>query len=75
MTDHRLSTSDLAARPDSDETDSSLETQRPDDPSVNMTTTDGQDAEVESAQSDQLLTREQPSETRAARSPSASFRR
>ena len=66
MKDHQLSTRDLAARPDNDETDSSLETQRPDDPSFNMSTAGGQDAEVESAQSDEPLTREQPSDTPAA---------
>jgi hypothetical protein len=66
MTDHQLSTRDLAARPDSEEPDSSLET----DPTTGASPTRGQNSRFESAQADASLTRDpaagQPLASRAA---------
>src|SRR6266702_4281736 len=68
MTDHQLSTRDLATRSDSDEVDSSLENQQP----TYRTTgaTGDQDAGFDSSETDASLMRDpdasQPAGTRAA---------
>lgn len=72
MTDHQLSTRDLAARADSDETDNSLGSQQPADQSTGMNTAadEDQDSGFVSAGSDPALTRDPTadhrSDTRAA---------
>src|SRR5512133_348967 len=70
MTDNQLSTRDLAARSDSDEDDSSLESQRPTEDTTGLSATDDQDSGVESAGSDTSLARnpaaDHHADTRAA---------
>jgi hypothetical protein len=70
MTDRQLSTRDLAARPDSDETESSPESQQPTDDTTGLSATSDQDSRVESAGSDASLARDpaadHPADTRAA---------
>jgi hypothetical protein len=70
VTDHQLSTRDLAARSDSDEPDSSLETQQPAGRTTGTNPTGDQDSGFASTQSDASLTRDQatghPSDTPAA---------
>ena len=58
MTDRQLSTRDLAARSDSDETDSSPESQQPTDDTTGLSATSDQDSRVESAGSDASLARD-----------------
>ncbi len=69
MTDHQLSTSDLAAQPDSDETDSSLENQRTSDDTTGLSPTSSPDSEVEKPGPDASLppdpTADHPAGTRA----------
>jgi hypothetical protein len=70
MTDRQLSTRDLAARSDSDETDSSPESQQPTDDTTGLSATSDQDSRVENAGSDASLARDpaadHPADTRAA---------
>ena len=66
MTDHQLSTRDLA-QSDSDETDSSLENQPPTDDTTGLRATSDRNSGVESAGSDVSLTRDPTADhTRAA---------
>jgi hypothetical protein len=65
MTDHQLSTHDLAARSDSDEPDSSLETQRSADRGIGASETGDQDAGFEGTPLNAPLTRDHLSDTRA----------
>jgi hypothetical protein len=58
MTDHQLSTRDLAARSDSDEADTSLESQRPTDDTTDLRAAREQDSGAESGGSDASLTRD-----------------
>jgi hypothetical protein len=70
MTDDRLSTRDLATRSDSADVDSSLESQRPTDDTLDPSGTGDQDSGFESAGSDASLTpdpaADHPSDTRVA---------
>jgi hypothetical protein len=67
MTDHQLSTRDVAAQAGSDETDSSLENQRSTDETTGPSATGDRNSGVESAGSDVSLTRDQTADrTRAA---------
>jgi hypothetical protein len=70
MTDHQLSTRDLAARSESDEDDSTPESQRPTDDTIGRSAASEQDSGVESAGSDTPLARDpapdQLADTRAA---------
>lgn len=70
MTDHQLSTSDLAAQPDSDETDSSFANQRTSDGTTGLGPTTSPDSGVERPGPDVSLppdpTADHPAETRAA---------
>ena len=70
MTDHQLSTRDLAAQSDSDEGDSSLENQRPTDDTTGLSATSDRNAGVERPGSDASLTRDPaadyPADTSAA---------
>jgi len=52
MTDHRLNTSDLAARSDNDEADNSLEKHQPTDDTTGLSATSGRDSGVESGGSE-----------------------
>jgi hypothetical protein len=74
MTDHQLSTRDIAARSGSDEPDSSLETEQPADRTTGTGATGDQDSGFQSSQADASLTRDpdasQQAETRAADSGS-----
>jgi hypothetical protein len=58
MTDHQLSTHDLAARSDSDEADSPVENQGLTDDTTGPSATSDQDAGAESAGADASLTRD-----------------
>jgi hypothetical protein len=58
MTDHQLSTRDLAAQSDSDETDRSLENQRPTHDTTGLGATSDRNSGVERAGSDASLTRD-----------------
>jgi hypothetical protein len=58
MTDHQLSTRDLAARPDNDERDRSLENPQPAERTTDTNPTGDQDTGLESDQSDASLTRD-----------------
>ena len=75
MTDRQLSTRDLAARSDSDETDSSPESQQPTDDATGLSATSDQDSRVESAGSDASLARDpaadHPADTRVQETRSA----
>jgi hypothetical protein len=71
MTDHQLSTRDLAARSDSDEVDKSLERQRPTEDSTDLRAAEDQDLRAESGGPDASLTRDRaahddPAEIRPA---------
>jgi hypothetical protein len=63
MTDHQLSTRDLAARSEADEVDSSLASQEPTDDSTDLSATGYPDSGIEGAQSDASLTRAAAAET------------
>jgi hypothetical protein len=56
MTDHQLSTRDLAAQSDSDDPDSSLETEQPADRTTGAGATGDQDPGTQSSQTDASLT-------------------
>jgi hypothetical protein len=67
MTDHQLSTRDLAARSDSDEADMSLESQRPTEDSTDLSATGVQDSGAVSAGSDASLSRDPAADDSADR--------
>jgi hypothetical protein len=70
MTDHHLSTRDLATRSETDDPDNSLETQQPGDRTTDASPTARQDPGFESSEADASLTRDpagsQPADTRSA---------